>query len=199
MVAPTIPVIETQRLILRGPIPADVDAWAACIADPDVTRYVPKGQGTFHERAARVLNKVRERWEREPVGAMGWVITRKDNYQLIGWCEIDDLEEMNEGELGYYLGKPWWGQGYATEAARAMARYGLEHSKWERLVAAIVPANLASGRVLEHLGFVYEKHVDYREMTGVASIALDDPIVALYSLRRDQFRPGEAFYRLTAY
>jgi ribosomal-protein-alanine N-acetyltransferase len=199
MVAPTIPVIETQRLILRGPILADVDAWAACIADPDVTRYVPKGQGTFHERAARVLNKVRERWEREPVGAMGWVITRKDNDQLIGWCEIDDLEETNEGELGYYLGKPWWGQGYATEAERAMARYGLEHSKWDRLVAVIVSPSLASGRLLEHLRFVYEMQLDYREMTGVASIAIDDPIVAFYALRREQFQPGDAFYHLTVY
>jgi RimJ/RimL family protein N-acetyltransferase len=79
-----------------------------------------------------------------------------------------------------------------------MARYGLEHSKWDRLVAAIVPANLASGRVLEHLGFVYEKHVDYREMTGVASIALDDPIVALYALPRERFQASDAFYRLNA-
>ena len=77
-----------------------------------------------------------------------------------------------------------------------MVRFAFENTTWDRIVAAIVPANIASGRVLDHLGFVYEKHMDYCEMTGVDSIALDDPIVALYALRREQIQPGDAFYHV---
>jgi RimJ/RimL family protein N-acetyltransferase len=192
----TIPVVETDRLILRGPVPADIDAWAARIADPDVTRYVPKGQGTFHERATRTLNVYQQRWETQPLNAVGWVITRKADGQLVGLCGADATPQPDEGELDYYLGKAFWGQGFATEAARAVVRYSFENTTWSRIVAAIVPANIASGRVLEHLGFAYEKHVDYREMTGIDSIALDDPIVAFYSLRRERFQPGDAFYHV---
>ena len=192
----TIPIVETDRLILRGPVPADIDAWAAHIADPDVTRYVPKGQGTFHERATRTLNVYQQRWETQPLSAVGWVITRKADGQLVGLCGADATPRPDEGELDYYLGKSFWGQGFATEAARAVVRYGFENTTWSRIVAAIVPANIASGRVLEHLGFAYEKHMDYREMTGIDSIALDDPAVAVYSLRRDRFQPGDAFYHV---
>jgi RimJ/RimL family protein N-acetyltransferase len=192
----TIPVVETDRLILRGPVPADIDAWAARIADPDVTRYVPKGQGTFHERATRTLNVYQQRWETQPLSAVGWVITRKADGQLVGLCGADATLRPDEGELDYYLGKSFWGQGFATEAARAVVRYGFENTTWRHIVAAIVPANIASGRVLEHLRFVYEKHVDYREMTGIDSIVLDDPIVACYSLRRERFQPGDAFYHV---
>jgi ribosomal-protein-alanine N-acetyltransferase len=98
--------------------------------------------------------------------------------------------------LDYYLCKAFWGQGLATEAARAVVRYAFGNTAWNRVVAAIVPANIASGRVLEHLGFAYEKFVDYREMTGIDSIALDDPIVSFYSLRRERFQPGDASYHV---
>jgi ribosomal-protein-alanine N-acetyltransferase len=192
----TIPVVETDRLILRGPVPADIDTWAACIADPDVTRYTPKGQGTFHERATRTLNVYQQRWELQPLRAVGWVITRKADGQLVGLCGADATPQPDEGELDYYLCKAFWGQGLATEAARAVVRYGFGNTTWNRVVAAIVPANIASGRVLEHLGFVYEKFVDYREMTGIDSIALDDPIVSCYSLRRERFQPGDASYHV---
>lgn len=190
-----VPAIETERLLLRGATSADVDAWAAVISDPEFIRYVPRTRAnlTARERAERTMRALQEIWEQH---AVGWVITRKGDGQFIGQCNIDTLPEATEVELAYLLGKPYWGQGYATEAARAAVRFAFEHTTWNRIVAAVVPANIASRRVLDHLGFVYEKDVNYYEMTGSDGIVMDDPIVAYYALRREQFAPGDMFYRL---
>lgn len=198
MPAPTIPSIETENLILRGPVPADADVWVTFIAEPDFGRYVPRSKVTRtpQERAERMISIYQRRWEPQPLSAMGWAAVRKRDGQFIGLCGIEALDGTNDGELDYLFGKPYWGQGFATEAARAMIRFGFEHTSWGRMVAAIVPANIASGRVLDHLGFIYEKHVNYLELTGADSIVLDDPIVALYALGRERFAPGQAFYRL---
>jgi [ribosomal protein S5]-alanine N-acetyltransferase len=200
MPTPTIPIIETERLILRGTTPADADTWVTFLADPDFVRYVPRSKVTRtpQERAERIMNAYQRRWESQPLSSMGWAATRKEDGQLIGLCGIELLNGTNDGELDYYYGKPYWGQGYATEAARAVMRYGFEHTSWDRVVAAILPANIASGRVLDHLGLVYERHLNYFELTGADSIILDDPIVAFYALRRDRYEPGDAFYRLTS-
>jgi RimJ/RimL family protein N-acetyltransferase len=199
MPAPIIPTIETERLILRAPTPADAATWVTFIADPDFGRYVPKSKVTRtpEERAERIISVYQRRWEPQPLSAVGWAVTRKEDRQFIGLCGIEVLEGTSDGELDYLLGKPYWGQGFATEAARAVVRFGFEQTSWERIVAAIVPANIPSSRVLDHLGFVYDKHVNYYELTGADSILLDDPIVALYALGREQFAPGNALYRLT--
>jgi len=198
MTSGNIPIVETERLILRGPIPADVDVWVTFIADPDFGRYVPRAKVTRtpQERAERMIGAMQQRWEPQPLSAMGWAATRKADGQFIGFCGVEELAGTNDGELDYYLGKPYWGQGFATEAARAMVRFAFENTGWDRVVAAIVPANIASNRVLDHLGFVYEKHVNYFELTGADSIVLDDPIVAFYALQREKFQPGDAFYRI---
>jgi RimJ/RimL family protein N-acetyltransferase len=150
---------------------------------------------TPQERAERILGAYQQRWEAQPLSAMGWAATRKEDGQLIGLCGIEELSGTNDGELDYLLGKPYWGQGFATEAASAMVRFAFENTGWDRFVAAIVPANLASSRVVDHLGFVYEKQVNYYELTGADSYVLDDPIVALYALPRERFQPSGAYYR----
>jgi ribosomal-protein-alanine N-acetyltransferase len=194
----TIPVVETERLVLRGPIPADADVWVTFITDPEFGRYVPRSKVTRtpQERAERIVGTYQRRWETRPLSALGWAVTRKADGLFMGFCGVEELSGTNDGELDYYLGKPYWGQGFATEAARAMVRFAFESTGWDRVVAAIVPANLASSRVVDHLGFVYEKQVDYYELTGADSFVLDDPIVALYALRREQFQPGDALYRV---
>lgn len=192
-----IPEIETERLLLRGPIPADIDIWADCLADPEVTRFVPKGAGTFRERAERKLNSFQHGWEQHPPDLMGWVVAGKTDGRLIGLCWIETLEQTGDGELGYLLCRAAWGQGFMTEAAHAMVHYGFEHGKWDRMVAYTVPANVASNRVLEHIGFVYEKNVDYREVVGMPDMSAEFADVRYYWLPRERFAPGAALYRVT--
>jgi ribosomal-protein-alanine N-acetyltransferase len=191
-----IPTIETERLLLRGSTSGDVDTWAALLEDADVRRYVPKFPQSIRERAGLHIQWCDAAWEEEPQTEVGWMIALKQTGELIGRCGCGTLEGSNEAEVIYTLGKPYWGRGYATEATRAVIRYSLEQFPWDPITACIFPANIASRRVLEHLGFVYERDVDYLERTGDTSLAMESPIVPLYILPRDKFAPGNAYYRL---
>lgn len=194
-----IQTIETDRLLLRIPTDADVAPLAAFIEDPEFSRYIPRSKvvRTSRERAERLIGIYQRRWEEQPLNAMGWSATRKSDGQFIGICGIEGVPDTADGEIDYRLGPPYWGQGYATEATRAMVRFGFEHTAWDRIVAAVVPANAASVRVAEHLGFVYEKEVNYLELAGDPNLVFDPPFVAYYVLRREQLVPGDAYYRLT--
>ncbi len=127
---------------------------------------------------------------------VAWVVALRQSGQLIGWSGAGPKEGSADAELVYTLAKPYWGQGFATEAARAVMRYGLEHCAWERVIACIMPENIASRRVLEHLGFSYERDVNYIEFTGNSDYVMDNPIVPLFALPRERFEPGDALYRV---
>lgn len=192
----SIPEIETQRLRLRGSVPGDTDAWAALFEDADVRRYLPKFPQSIRERAALHIQWNDAAWEEHPQQDVSWLIALKQTGELIGRCGCGTRAGSNEAEVIYTLGKPYWGRGYATEAMRAVIRYSLEHFPWDPITACIFPANVASRRVLEHLGFVYQRDVDYLERTGDTSLVMESPIVPLFMLPRDKFTRGDAFYRL---
>lgn len=178
------PEIETERLILRHPTINHLEDWAARIfADPEVIRYMPKRDMTPYERAERALNMYNKLWAEHSIG--GWVITDKLSGQLIGSCEIEYLDETDEYELGYALSKAHWGKGIATEAASAATRFGFEYAELERIIAVVVPENTASWKVLEKIGFVYEKEAQYYDLD-----------VVVYAMKRDQFKPETSFYHV---
>jgi RimJ/RimL family protein N-acetyltransferase len=192
-----IPVIETDRLILRGPTEGDAEAWAAFLGDPDDFRYMPwKISGeTTTQRATRIVDGLRQGWETQPPSSMGWVCTLKSDGHLIGLGGVDQVEDANEGEIGYRFGKPFWGQGYAIEAARAMTHFAFENTQWARIVAYVVRENTPSVRLLERLGMTHEQDVDYRELMGnPTDIQITSWDAALYAIARDDFSPGDAPY-----
>lgn len=180
-----VPDIETERLILRKPTSADLSDWVACIwGDSEVLRYMPRMGHTppdaFAEARLTFFTGLRER---KQVGA--WAITQKADGQFMGHCMLAHREALNEYELGYAFGKDFWGQGYATETARAVARFGFEYTHLDRIFAVVVPENTPSWHILERLGFVYEMDVTRYNMS-----------LAYYALRREEFVPGDAFFRL---
>ncbi len=181
-----IPVIETENLILRGPNDSDIDVWAGFVTDPDFLRYVPTSRivRTPRERAERVIRNYQRRWDDEPLSAMGWAITRRTDGQLVGLCGVEVVAGTNDGEIDYYIGKPYWGKGYAGQAARAATEYAFKHTSFDRLVAYVVPQNEPSVGVVRRLGFVYENDINYLELVGDPNMVLDPPIVAAYVLRR---------------
>jgi len=180
----TIPDIETERLILRGPTEADLRDWIACIwSDAEVMRYMPRMDDTPAAFAKAVLAGFTNTRAQQQVGA--WVITNKADGSFMGHCILRYREAVNDHELGYAFGQAFWGKGYATEAARVLARYGFECANLERIFAVVIPENVPSTHVLEHVGFVYEKDGVFHDLP-----------VAFYGLRREQFAPVDAFYRL---
>lgn len=192
--------IETERLLLRGPADGDVEAWAALLTDPDFQRYIPvrRSSDSAAERATRALARLAERWTAEPLRAVGWVISRQSDGQVVGTGGVEEGAEPGDGEIDYFLGKPFWGQGYGREAARAMSRFALDHMDWRRLVAYIVPGNDASIRIAEGLGMKYLGEVDYLQFfPDPSAVVLANPMTRFYAVNREEFGPSDEPYRVT--
>ena len=145
--------LETARLILRPRSIDDLDACVAMDLDPLVHRYI-------FERAPEPVahrNAVKARmsggWP--PVGGY-WMVARKDAPGDLGWCGLFPLENTGQIELAYRYVQAAWGQGIATEAARAVLDYGFGVLKLDPIVAVTHPENAGSKRVLTKLGFRYQ-------------------------------------------
>ncbi len=80
----------------------------------------------------------------------------KKTEQLLGAVGLTITQRFNRAELGYWVGQPFWGQGYATEAARAIVNYGFEALNLNKVTASHMTRNPASGRVMEKIGMKKE-------------------------------------------
>jgi RimJ/RimL family protein N-acetyltransferase len=85
-----------------------------------------------------------------------FVVTQKSDGLFIGTVGLRVEQEDNRAELGYWIGKPYWGHGYCTEAARAVIGFGFEQFKLNRIHAHCFSRNPASGRVLQKIGMTHE-------------------------------------------
>jgi RimJ/RimL family protein N-acetyltransferase len=140
-----IPVLETERLTLRAPRPEDAKAIAHLVNDRRIavnTARIPYPYGL--KDAEQFIAAVNRR-----DGEVCFVLTLDDT--LIGACGIDPREDGPE--LGYWLGAPYWGRGFTTEAVRAVIDYAFGDLEHEMLQAGARVSNPASRRVLEKCAF----------------------------------------------
>jgi [ribosomal protein S5]-alanine N-acetyltransferase len=158
-------VLRTERLVLRPFVVDDLDALAQILDDPEVMRYVGKGEarGRTRDESERTLRTILEEYERWGHGLLAVTTPADDGDRLIGWCGLLrwNLTGVEEIEVAYLLGRPYWGQGYATEAAMAVRDDALGLRGRKRLVSLIYPDNHASVRVAEKVGMAYERDVEY--------------------------------------
>ena len=147
----TSPVVETRRLILRAPAPQDAPRIAALANDIDIARMTQRMPHPFGVRDADDF--VLQVAAQDPARANTFIIEHEDlgPVGVIGMFEGDDRVP----ETGYWIGREYWGRGFATEALDgALVRAS---RKWKRraMVAGHFADNPASGRVLEKAGFLY--------------------------------------------
>lgn len=109
-------------------------------------------------------------------------ITFRTNGRLIGAISLMDIRSKHQAELGYWIGKPYWNQGYCTEAARAMLRYGFQVLELQRIHACHLSRNPASGRVMQKLGM---QHEGRRRQHVVKWGEMDD--LELYGILRSEW------------
>ncbi len=83
-------------------------------------------------------------------------ITHDEQGYLIGSIGLTIAKEFDRADLGYWIGKPYWNQGYCTEAAHAVVRYGFEVLGLNRITANHITRNPASGRVMQKIGMKHE-------------------------------------------
>jgi RimJ/RimL family protein N-acetyltransferase len=142
--------LETQRLLLRPPEAGDIAAIVTGIGDYDVAKNLSRAPHPYGEKdAIEFLARQREGQARGT--DFTFAVIRKSDGAFAGKCGLH-LQEQNF-ELGYWYARPYWGQGYATEAASEVVAFAFRNLRVERLEAGWFFDNPASGRVLEKLGF----------------------------------------------
>jgi ribosomal-protein-alanine N-acetyltransferase len=154
-------ILETERLMLRNQQPGDLDFIAKMFGDAEVMRFIGDGK-TFPRSAAEQSITKWNDYERKH-GFTSWAIIRKEDNSFIGKCGFNYLPDNSEIELSYMLDEPYWGNGYASEIAKATLDYGINKLNMKRVVALVYPQNSPSIRVIEKTGMKYEKEYVYSE------------------------------------
>lgn len=152
------PILETERLIIRPFTLNDIAPSQVMNLDAEVSKYTGDG-GIVSE--AEIERRIKENvlgdYKKHGYGRMA--VELKGGEKFIGFCGLKFIPEDNEVDLGYRLMKKYWGQGLATEAAKACMDYGFEALKLNRITATVLPENKGSINVLEKLNFKFEKEI----------------------------------------
>ncbi|PWI46175.1 GNAT family protein [Streptomyces sp. ICBB 8177] len=179
------PSLHTARLRLRAFEDADADDLFALQSNAHVLRYWDSPPWTERSRAEQFLASCR-RMEQEGTGTR-LAVDRLSDGAFIGWCTLNSWNpEFRSASLGYCFGEAAWGQGYATEAARALLGWAFDTLDLNRVQAEADTRNVASARVLEKLGFVREGTL--REDCVVNGDVSDSWV---YGLLRREWQPSE--------
>lgn len=150
-----IPTLETERLLLRPFTLADESAMYALASDPEIARFVRFEAHRSPAETRAFLELVLEHYEQGDPFA--WAIVLREDERLIGSCGfVSHSAARKSAEIGYWLGRPYWGKGYAVEAARALVTCGFEQMGLECVEAKCFLANRAGRRVIEKLGMKLE-------------------------------------------
>ncbi|WP_421856079.1 GNAT family N-acetyltransferase [Oricola sp.] len=151
--AADIPVIETERLRLRGFAMRDYEAVAAYKADPDVMRYTGGPEDRY--RAWKSFTAMAGTWN--VLGFGYFCIADKQTDACLGHSALLQPPEWPDREVGYTLARGAHGKGYAVEAASAVLRFAYEHMGWTTAVSVIDPQNRASQNVARKMGALLER------------------------------------------
>lgn len=146
--------INTERLLLRAYTLPDAPAMQRLVSAREVALNTLRIPHPYPEGEA-------ERWilshgEDPENGDRVFAMILRDVDELVGTIGLHMKPDNDSAEIGYWIGVPYWGQGFATEAAAAVLRYGFENFPLNRIYAQHFSRNAASGRVLQKIGMRYE-------------------------------------------
>jgi RimJ/RimL family protein N-acetyltransferase len=145
------PWLETQRLALRDFVAADLDELASMEADPLVARYVGNGKPMARAEVVAGLGRIRRYGRLYPQLGV-WYALRRDTGAFVGWYSLKYAGKSTDVEVGYRMRRDAWGNGFATELAIELVRYGFEDVGLQRIIGVTHPHNVASQRVLTKAG-----------------------------------------------
>jgi RimJ/RimL family protein N-acetyltransferase len=155
-----IPTLTTRRLRLRAFRAGDLDAYAAMQANPEVMRYLVTGRTSTPVEVWRTMATSLGHWALRGFGM--WACEKIDGSVFIGSVGIFQPLDWPEPEIAYSLDRPFWRQGFATEAAAASLDWLFRHFQLPRAASFIRPENHASKRVAERIGAVCEGTLELR-------------------------------------
>ncbi|WP_460931721.1 GNAT family N-acetyltransferase [Shinella zoogloeoides] len=147
------PILLSPRLVMRAPHEDDIDALAHLANNANIANMVARMPHPY--TVADAADFVR----RTRAGAIGkcvYAITKADNGAFLGCCGIEPHEDGRTVELGYWLGEPYWNQGYATEAAHTLVDMVFRTRDIEQIDARCRVMNIPSRRVIQKCGFQFQ-------------------------------------------
>lgn len=156
-----LPSFQTQRLILKEVTEADIPSYTKYFVDYDIIRHLsasvpwpyPKNGVGDWLKATVFPNQGKDKWV--------WGIFLKENpAELIG--VVDLWREGKPENRGFWLGKPFWGKGYMTEAVHPIMDYAFDHLDFEKLVFSNAVQNSRSGRVKEKTGATWVRKEPFK-------------------------------------
>lgn len=155
--------LQTERLLLRDFVPADWEAVLAYQSNPLYLRYYP-WTGRTPEAVQEFVSMFIRRQQEQPRTKFPFAVTLRSTGQLIGNCGIRmESTSAHEAGMGFELAPEQWGNGYATEAARAVLDFGFMELNLHRVWAECVADNIGSARVLTKLGMQLEGRLREKE------------------------------------
>ncbi|MNN00305.1 putative ribosomal N-acetyltransferase YdaF [compost metagenome] len=178
-----IPMLESKRLRLRRMKKSDAETMFRYWSDPEVVRYMNMPPFASEEDTYEMINLLNGLSESED--ALRWGIELKENGELIGSCgyNVWQLSGAYRGEIGYDLGRNYWGYGYMAEALQVILGFGFGTMGLNRIEALIDPRNGHSRKLICKFGFVEEGLL--REYQKTESGFVD---LIMYSLLKKEFQ-----------
>lgn len=170
--------VETPRLRMRNWQADDRPAFARMVADAEMMRYLSAGRAWREDEIDEFFARQARHYAKH--GFCMGALVLKETDEVIGVAGLQPLDIEREFELGWWVWKAHWGNGYATEAGQGLVRYGFEVLGLERLVAVIEPGNAASIRVAENIGMCFERRMSARETVA----RREDVEIVYYSVKR---------------
>ncbi|GAC1044892.1 GNAT family N-acetyltransferase [Rhizobium sp. No.120] len=148
------PVLLSERLVLRAPHEEDIDALAHLANNANVATMVSRMPHPYTN--ADAADFVR-RTKLGEIGKCVYAITKADNGAFLGCCGVEPTGDPNTVEIGYWLGEPYWNQGYTTEAAHALIDMVFRtRENVAQIDARCRVTNVASRRVVQKCGFQFQ-------------------------------------------
>ena len=151
-----MPVLETERLLLRQFTAEDAPFILTLLNEPSFLRYIgDKKVRSLEDARQYILNGPIASYERYGFGLN--LVELKESHTLIGMCGLLKRDELPDADIGFAFLPDFWGKGFAFEAAAAVLHYARERLRLERLLAITSLDNEASIKLLDRLGFMFER------------------------------------------
>lgn len=151
--------LRTDRLLLRRWRPDDLDPFASLCRDPEVMKFIGPGKIRNRQQTKKSIEAFEQEWQEKGFGP--FAVELLESRSFIGFTGLSTPtflpEIMPAVEIGWRLARDHWGQGYATEAAQASLKFGLEYLRLPAIVSIIQRDNKASRKVIKKIGMCFDR------------------------------------------
>lgn len=175
--------LVTDRLLLRRLELEDADRVEELASDYELAKTTLTVPHPYP--AGSAADFIPSMWAAEDKGLVVFAIVEKESGSLIGIINIKQTLAYKRGELGYWVGRPYWGKGYGTEAARMVVAYGFEELGLNKVFAGAFADNPGSWRIMEKVGMKHEGTWRQHAMRDGRFVDL-----AYYGVLREEYERG---------